>query len=239
MEQQDRPGWSPPPAHDGLSAPETVSSPQRRSRVGTGIAVAAIGIGALGIAGTAYAASASTSPTPSPSSGSPGYGAPRNGQSGALPGAPQGGYGLPGRGGPGRGGGPGDGGGGLRGGMGLGMGAIHGSFVTPKQGGGFQTIDTQRGKVTAVSPTSISVTSDDGFAATYVVTPDTLVNAKRDGIGSIKVKDVVGVVGIENAGSTTAIQIVDRTQIGDGWKKFAPPQQPGAAAPKPSATSTA
>ena len=251
MDQQDRPGWNPPVTPDEVASPEPTTA--HRSRVGTGVAVAAVAIGALGIAGTAYAASASSSPTPSPTTpgydrhatspngaapnggpglGGPGYGGPANGMPGA--GAPDGG--MPGR-GPG---GPGDGGHGMRGGAGMGMGAIHGSFVTPKQGGGYQTVDTQRGKVTAVSSTSISVKSEDGFTATYVVTADTLVNATRDGIASIKVGDEVGVVGLENAGSTTAVQIMDRTQMGSGWKKLAPPQQKpgGAADPAPSSTST-
>ncbi len=239
MDQQDRPGWSPPAVSDEIAGPEPTTS--RRSRVGTGVAVAAVAIGALGIAGTAYAASASTSPSPSPST--PGYGGHSNGQSGTNPNGGMPGYGGPANGMPGRGpGGPGDGDHGMRGpgmGMGLGMGAIHGSFVTPKQGGGYQTVDTQRGKVTAVSSTSISVKSEDGFTATYVVTADTLVNAKRDGIASIKVGDEVGVVGLENAGSTTAVQIVDRTQMGAGWKKFAPQRPGGGATPTPSSTSTA
>ena len=215
MDQQDRPGWNPPPAQDApmLSAPETVASPTapgaRRSRLGTGVAVAAIAIGAVGIAGTAYAANASNSPSPSSPSGS--YG---NGDGGR-------GHGM----------GPG---------MGMGMG-IHGSFVTPKQGGGYQTVDMQRGTVTAVSKDSITVKSEDGFSATYVVTADTMVNAKRDGIASVKVGDQVGVMGIENAGKTTAVQIVDRTQLKDSRQKWAPPSGNGngKASPAPSQSGTA
>jgi hypothetical protein len=243
MEQQDRPGWNPPPAQDApmLSAPETVASTPRRSRIGTGVAVAAIAIGALGIAGTAYAANASNSPTsPSasgqpgsgqPGYGQPGFGGPANGTapSGAPSGAPQGGM-------PGRHGDGGHGRGGMGGGMGFGLGkGLHGSFVIEKQDGVYQTIDTQRGTVTAVSKDSITVKSEDGFSATYVVTADTMVNAKRDGIASIKVGDEVGVMGVENAGKTTAVQIVDRTQIKDSKQKYAP-AKPSAA---PSSSSTA
>ena len=239
MEQQDRPGWNPPPAQDAptLSAPETVASAAapRRSRIGTGVAVAAIAIGALGIAGTAYAANAANSPSPSAPSGSygNGYG---NGQrqggsapNGMMPGAA--GQGMPGRGDGGRGHG-----------MGLGMGmGIHGSFVTPKQGGGYQTVDTQRGAVTAVSKDSITVKSEDGFSATYVVTADTMVNAKRDGIASVKVGDQVGVMGIESAGKTNAVQIVDLTQMKDSRQKWAPPAPNGngKASPAPSQSGTA
>ncbi len=248
MEQQDRPGWNPPPAQDApmLSAPETVASPTapgvRRSRIGTGIAVAAIAIGAVGIAGTAYAANASNSPSPNAPSGSYGN---RNGTapSGTAPsaGAPNGvlpganGQGMPGRGDNGRGHGMGPG-------MGFGMGmGIHGSFVTKKQGGGYQTVDTQRGAVTAVSKDSITVKSEDGFSATYVVTADTMVNAKRDGIASVKVGDQVGVMGIESAGKTNAVQIIDLTQLKDSKQKWAPPAPNGngKASPAPSQSGTA
>ena len=51
---------------------------------------------------------------------------------------------------------PGKGGFGPRGEFGLG-GALHGEFVVPKDGGGYQTVATQRGEVTAVSKDSITV----------------------------------------------------------------------------------
>jgi hypothetical protein len=230
-----------------MSAPEFVEPvPARsRSRVGTGIAIAAVAIGALGLGGVAYAATTSgSSPTPS---AKPSYGAaqPGNGngfaprQGGGMTGGPAGG--TMGRGGPGMGG---LGMGGL--GMGLG-GAIHGTAVTPKQGGGYQTVDGQRGAVTDVSSTSITVKSEDGFTKTYVVTADTLVNAKRDGIASVKKGDTVSVIAVEAAGAANAVQIVDQTQIKDGWQKWMPGhdkngQTPGggsSAAPSSSSTGTA
>ena len=241
MDAQDRPGWNPPEmpsVEPALTAtPDVVaSSGPRRSRIGTGIAIAAIGIGALGVAGTAYASS--SSPSPAPDAGSqPRYGA--SGASGATgphgprPGLPGGGFGHDGgmRGGPGMGmGGPG---------MGLGM-AIHGSYVTPKPGGGYQTVDAQRGTVTGVSATSITVKSVDGFTQTYVVNADTKVHADKDGIGSIKVGDEVGVVAVQSGSEHNAVQIIDRTQVGgpfgrhgdkDGGKR--------GASPSPSPTSTA
>ncbi|MDX1875516.1 hypothetical protein SBI67_25635 [Mycolicibacterium sp. 120266] len=48
---------------------------------------------------------------------------------------------------------------------------LHGEFVVPDGRGGFQTDIVQRGTVTAVSPTSITARSDDGFTATYVIPP--------------------------------------------------------------------
>src|SRR5262249_42514770 len=51
---------------------------------------------------------------------------------------------------------------------GIGGDVLHGEFVVPKNGA-FETLDTQTGKVTDVSSTSISVKSDDGFSKTYAV----------------------------------------------------------------------
>ncbi|MEI8408959.1 MULTISPECIES: hypothetical protein [unclassified Kribbella] len=45
--------------------------------------------------------------------------------------------------------------------------ALHGEFVTAKDGGGYETIATQKGEVTAVSTTSITVKSADGYSRTY------------------------------------------------------------------------
>jgi hypothetical protein len=130
---------------------------------------------------------------------------------------------------------------GMRGGPGLGMGmgmgmAIHGSFVTPKPGGGYQTVDTQQGTVTGVSSTSITVTSVDGFSQTYVVGADAKVHADKDGIGSIKAGDEVDVVAIQSGSEHNAVQIVDRTQLGDLRGKFGDKH---AVAPSPTPTSTA
>jgi hypothetical protein len=234
MDPQDRPGFSPPPAGALEPAPashELIAGAPRRSRIGTGIAVAAVAIGALGVAGTAYAASStsSASPSPSPSNGQhlmPGYG---NGPDGAQDGV--GGPGMPGARRMGGGFGGGHGPDGMRMGLGAGM-AIHGSFVTSKKGGGYQTVDTQQGKVTAVSSSSITVRSEDGFSATYVVNSATGVHALKDGIASVKVDDEVIVVGVESGSTVTAIEILDRTQIGDIHKKFFPQ------GPKPSASAS-
>src|SRR5262249_6546633 len=57
------------------------------------------------------------------------------------------------------------------------LGAVHGTAVVPKPGGGYQTVAFQNGKVTAVSSTSIMLRSADGYSRTYRVTSSTLVNA--------------------------------------------------------------
>jgi hypothetical protein len=73
---------------------------------------------------------------------------------------------------------------------------------------GTRTVDLQRGVVTAVSPTSISVTSPDGFKGTYAVDSSTKVRTK-DGLQTISVvhdNDTVFVV----ATAGKAIRIIDR-----------------------------
>ena len=110
--------------------------------------------------------------------------------------------------------------------------AVHGQFVVPKSGGGYQTIDTQRGSVTAVSDTSITVKSADGFAKTYQVTSSTNVDAERNGIGSVKTGHQVVVTATDSGGTATAVSILDFSLLpslhgGLGWNHAAPPTPPG------------
>ena len=67
---------------------------------------------------------------------------------------------------------PGKGGPGRHGEFGLG-GALHGEFIVEKDGGGYQTVATQRGEVTAVSKDAITVKSADGYSRTYTLTEPT------------------------------------------------------------------
>lgn len=99
---------------------------------------------------------------------------------------------------------------GVLGAFGLGpFGAIHGQLVAPKPGGGYQTIDTQRGTVTAMSASSITVKSGDGYTRTYQVTSTTDVNAQRAGVGAVKTGQRVSVLATVKGSSATATQIVD------------------------------
>jgi hypothetical protein len=111
--------------------------------------------------------------------------------------------------------------------------AVHGEFVVPKSGGGYQTIDTQRGSVTAVSDTSITVKSADGFAKTYQVTSSTNVDAERNGIGSVKTGHQVAVTATVSGGTATAVSVLDFSLLpalhgGFGWHHAAPPTPPAA-----------
>jgi hypothetical protein len=89
------------------------------------------------------------------------------------------------------------------------FGAIHGQFVAAKPGGGYQTIDIQRGTVTAVSTRSLTVKSRDGYTRTYQVTSSTKVDAQRADIGSVKAGQTVSVLATVRGSSATATQIVD------------------------------
>jgi len=120
------------------------------------------------------------------------------------------GNGLPGQGNddgipdPGDGMGPGNGMGGLmRGAMGLGD-VQHGE-LTVQQDGKAVVLTLQRGAVTKASATSVSVRSDDGFTATYVLDQDT-----RGRTGALAVGDSVVVVA-EKAGAKAVMVTGSRT----------------------------
>jgi hypothetical protein len=95
-------------------------------------------------------------------------------------------------------------------------GVLHGTLVLPKAGGGTVTVEIQNGKVTSVSQSSITLKSTDGFTETYAVTASTIVDAQRDGIGSVKVGDQAWVVATASGGTVTAIRVRDLSQLQAG-----------------------
>ena len=103
--------------------------------------------------------------------------------------------------------------GGFFGGLGP-LGALHGEFVVPNRGGGYRTIDTQTGQVSAVSSTSIGAKSDDGFTKTYAVDENTVVDAGRDGIANVKVGHTVHLVAVVEGNTAHAMDIEDATNLG-------------------------
>jgi hypothetical protein len=110
---------------------------------------------------------------------------------------------------------------------GFGGGVVHGQVTVPKSGGGYQTLDIQDGTVTAVSSTSVTVKSADGFTATYTVTSNTLVNAKSAGIGSVKKGDTVFVSATVTGSTATAAQVIDISAIKSGRAAFGFPFRDG------------
>ena len=134
------------------------------------------------------------------------------------------------------------------GGFGMGSGGlVHGQFTEPKSGGGYQTVDVQNGTVSAVSASSVTVKSADGFTATYAVTSSTVVDAKAAGIGSVKKGDTIFVTATVSGGAATAANITDVTAVKAGRASFGfPGNSPGfpgkpaaPAAPTPAPSSAA
>jgi hypothetical protein len=125
--------------------------------------------------------------------------------------------------------GPGPGLGGL--GVGLGLGALHGQFVVAKPGGGYETVDIQRGKVTAVSGSSVTLRSADGFTGTYAIKSSTIVDAQRNGIGSVKAGNQASLLATVSGGSATAASIQDLTLLQRQRQAFGFPGQGAPATP--------
>jgi hypothetical protein len=198
-EEHDHPT---PPEQTGLRAAWLGS---RRVAVMAGVVTVGVLAGAgVAVAATSSPGSPSPSPSAPPSASPPASAVPPPGR--ALP--PKGSWRI--HGGPVPFGpgllGPGLLGPGLLGGP---FGAVHGTVVVPKSGGGYQTITFQNGKVTAVSSTSITLRSADGYSRTYQVTSSTMVNAQRDGIGSIKDGNQVMVDATMSGSTATAARIID------------------------------
>jgi hypothetical protein len=101
------------------------------------------------------------------------------------------------------------------------FGGLHGEFTIRRpDGNGFQTVAVQTGEVTAVSPSSITVKSADGYSRTYSVDENTVVGSGRDGIGTVKTRDTVRVAGVVEGGQAKAAAVIDSTslgRIGEHW----------------------
>lgn len=109
-------------------------------------------------------------------------------------------------------------------GGGPGGGLVHGQG-TIRSGSGFKSVEFQRGTVTNVSSTSITVKSADGYTHTYAVVSTTEVNAQAGGISSVAKNDEVTLIASQVNGTDTATNIVDGTKIQGSRKAFgfAPP----------------
>ncbi|WP_433089561.1 hypothetical protein ACQP1P_23715 [Dactylosporangium sp. CA-052675] len=145
-------------------------------------------------------------------------------------GFPGGGQGFPG--GPGNQNGPNDqngqdprgnrgafgaqGGGFGRGGMTTLGGALHGDFVVKGSNGQYVTERLQTGTVTAVSATSITAKSEDGFSTTFAVGEATKVNNGASTIADVKTGATVTVIGTVSGSTATATEITDVSLLRQG-----------------------
>ena len=100
--------------------------------------------------------------------------------------------------------------------------SLHGEFVVPDGAGGYTTELTQTGTVTAISPTSITVRSEDGYSQTYVI-PNTAGNAGAP----FAVDDQVIVRATRN-GQTATVTNIGNPQQG---APLGPPGAPGGPPP--------
>ncbi|WP_255605451.1 hypothetical protein [Mycolicibacterium xanthum] len=89
---------------------------------------------------------------------------------------------------------------------------LHGQFVVADPAGGFTTMLTQTGTVTAASATTFTVRSDDGFSQTY----------QTSGGSGVAVDGTVTVRGVQDGDTVTATEALDPQQG---------PARPGAGAP--------
>jgi hypothetical protein len=76
---------------------------------------------------------------------------------------------------------------------------------------GDQLLDVQRGQVTAVSPTSVTIRSQDGFTATYGVssTSTVRVQKKASTIANVHTGDQVAVAAVHSGNTDTIRRIAD------------------------------
>lgn len=83
--------------------------------------------------------------------------------------------------------------------------------LTLRAKNGTRVVDVQRGTVTAVSPTSISVRSADGFTATYAVASTSKVTSKGtvSAIADVHAGDDVSVAALKNGGTDTVLHLRD------------------------------
>jgi len=91
--------------------------------------------------------------------------------------------------------------------------AVHATWVSEnKKTGTFTTHDAIRGRVTAVSPTSITVRAADAVSETYLLNPGTTVhtrgNKTKASVADVKTGDPVFVGGTGTT-TLTAIRIID------------------------------
>jgi hypothetical protein len=89
----------------------------------------------------------------------------------------------------------------------------HGEFtVRTRQGD--RVVDVQRGRVTAVSATSVTVRSADGFTSSYAVSATSTIRDRkqRTGIGTVRTGDHVAVFATRSGGTATVRRLNDTTR---------------------------
>ena len=164
---------------------------RRTATVATGVVIA------VAAGGAAWAASGTDGATASPSAASP------DASPSASPGEDRT---------PTYGEGRGRFGGGGPHGRGLG-GVLHGEAVVP-DGEAYREVAFQRGTVSAVGPTSLTVNSEDGFSRTYVLDDETVVDGTAGDSSSLAEGDAVRVLADLDGEVATATSVQERDLAG-------------------------
>jgi hypothetical protein len=110
------------------------------------------------------------------------------------------------------------------GGAGLMSEALHGEYVVSDDNGGYTTELLQNGEVTAVSDTSITAKSEDGYTRTYTIDSDTVVGNGSTDLSSIETGDDVTIVATESGDTATVESLVEAGTAQDQMGQ-APPGQ--------------
>jgi hypothetical protein len=88
---------------------------------------------------------------------------------------------------------------------------MHGEFVVKGKDGKPVTLETIRGQVTAVGPTSVTVKAEDGFTETFTANPDTKVKgADVSSMSDVKVGAKGAIVGVKSGNTITARAVLVR-----------------------------
>jgi uncharacterized protein DUF5666 len=89
---------------------------------------------------------------------------------------------------------------------------LHGERVLKDKDGTIVTVDAQRGTVTAISPSSMTVRSSDGTTWTWTLNGNTKVRGadlKKETTSKIEVGDTVAIAGQHTGGTRTARAVGD------------------------------
>jgi hypothetical protein len=90
--------------------------------------------------------------------------------------------------------------------------ALHGEFVESDGPGKFTTVLSQTGRVTAISPTSVTARSEDGFSQTYVLAALDPAASKAP---SFAVDDAV-TIRATRSGTTVSVTNIEYARTGGG-----------------------
>jgi hypothetical protein len=107
--------------------------------------------------------------------------------------------------------------------------ALHSESVLSDGNGGYTTQLTQTGTVSAVSSSSITVNSTDGFSQTYALSSATAVDNGADQISEVATGHTVQIIATSADSKATATAITDTNLASTGTTQQQGGQAPGAA----------